>query len=275
MTNNTNYLIKENGFRPVYKGVPPFMKYEKGFGYYGVLLEDEKDGKIQCHLCGKTAHNLAKHLFHKHNGISITDFKKEVGLNLTTPLMSEKTRKLIKNNFLNLTKAKKDEVINRLKMLNKRLHSRPKRQRINKASLQTNNKYGTCPEQVKSLFWETYNKLGKFPKWKELPHKLRYVIEDRFGSYKEAVIVWGVSEQEYNNHITEGKINSINARREKDFFPKYDKEDVKNKYMDFAKTKGRLPTWGEVAQFGLPSRTVFRRVFGCNKTEFEATLNLK
>lgn len=261
-------LVK--GFKPIYKGIPPFMKFTKGHGFYGVLLEEESTGKLQCHLCGVTILNLAKHLFHKHKKISSRDYKIETGLSLGTPLMSEKTRKRIKNNFLNLTEEKKKETINRLIGLNKKLHSeKNKKQRTNKASLQVNNRYGTCPEQVRSQFYDIYKKLGRLPKWKELSGKLRYIIENRFGSYEEAVVVWGIPRVEYKEHISNGKIRANEARAEQDYFPQYTDQEVKKQYGDFFKLKNRLPTWGEVKQFGMAGRIPFSRVFGMSKIQLE------
>ena len=261
------------GFNPIYKGVPPFMKYEKGFGYYGVLLEEQETGKLQCHLCGSLALNIAKHLFHKHNDVSPRQYKVETGLNLTTPLMSEKTRKRIRNNFLDLTEGKKQEMIDRLRGFNKELHEKKtKKQREAVASIQMNNRYGTCPEQVKSQFFEVYKKLGRIPRTSELSGRLRYIIETRFGSYEEAVVAWGISREEFRGHVVEGRLNALEARKEKDYFPKYEKEEVKKQYLDFFKVKGRLPTWGEVKTNGMPGRTPFSRAFRCSKVELEKTL---
>lgn len=266
-------LIKIDGYRSIYKGVPPFMQYTGGFGYYGVLLEEEATGKLQCHLCGSTHLNLAKHIFHKHKDISPKEYKIETGLNLTTPLMAESTRKFIKNNFLDLTEEKKAEVITRLRNFNKRLHSNPKRQRKNKATLEMNNKYGTCPEQVKNRFLQKYSELGRIPNWKELDGGLRSVIETRFKSYEDAVVTWGISREEYQSHISQCKVNAVQARRDNNFFPKYDETKVREQYTQLLRIKGRFPTWGEIIQSGLPKRSVFMRAFnGMNKTEVEKML---
>lgn len=257
------------GFKPIYKGIAPFMKYENGHGYYGVLLEEESSGKIQCHICGKTALNIAKHLFHKHKNMSPKEYRIETGLSLTTPLLSESTRKKIKNNFLDLTEKKKDEIIKRIAKSALASHSNPNRNyRKSKASLQTNNTYGTCPEQVKSQFYEIYNKLGKLPRWSDLSGRLRYIIETRFGSYEEAIVTWGISRDEYRNHILDNQQNAVVARREKDFFPKYTVDEVKRIYMDFFSIKNRFPTWGEVKQSGMPGRIPFKRAFDGQEKRF-------
>lgn len=266
-------ILNIQGYKPIYKGVAPFMKYEKGFGYYGVLLEEEASGKLQCHLCGHTVLNLNKHIFHKHKDLTIKMFKEQVGLSLGTPLIAESTRKKFKNNFLNLTEAKKEETIKRLQSLNKKLHTdKTKKQRTNKASLQTNNMYGTCPEQVKSQFYEIYNKLGRLPNWSELTYKLRYILESRFGSYQEGLVAWGIPRQEYRDHINESKIKIADHFREHGHPSLVDDEEVKRQYLEFFQIKRRLPTWGEVRQSGMYGRVPFHRVFKISKKELQKIL---
>jgi len=262
--------IQFKGFKPIYKGIPPFMKFEDGYGFYGVLLEEESTGKLQCHLCSEVVLNISKHLYHKHKDITPKEYRIKTGLSLTTPLVSESTRKKFKNNFLNLTEEKREEIVNRLRNLNKKLHTDgTKKQREAKASIQTNNRYGTCPEQVKSQFWELYTNLGRLPNWKELSGRLRYIIETRFGSYEEAVVVWGIPREEYKEHLTNAQLNAQSARAENDYFPKFTNEEVIKAYQDFFKFKGRLPTWGEVKLNGMPGRVPFKRVFGCEKSVLE------
>lgn len=269
-------VLTIQGYKPIYKGIPPFMKYEDGFGYYGVLLEEEKTGKLQCHLCGHTTLNLNKHVFHKHKDLTIKQFKEKIGLSLTTPLMAESTRDKYRKNFLHLTEEKKEETIKRLKNLNKKLHTeKTKRQRTNKASLQTNNTYGTCPEQVKSQFYEIYNKLGRVPRWDELTYKLRYILETRFGSYEEGLVVWGISRQEYRDHINEGHIKKAEYIREHGHPSLVDDEQVRRQYLEFFELKNRLPTWGEVKQSGMYGRVPFARVFKCGKKELQKMLKMR
>lgn len=271
------YNIKEPGFKAVYKGIPPFMKYESGFGYIGVLLESEETGELQCHICGETNNSLAKHIYHKHKDINTSKYKEMVGLNMGTPLMSESTRKKIKNNFLNLTDEKRQEVINRMRNFNKSNHSKklvkPRTDKGGSAEMQ--NKFGTCPEQARTLFWEEYTKFGRIPTTDEMSCKLKNLVYTRFGSYKEAMIAWGVSEQEYRAHFTEADIKAYEARRQANFFPKYSKEEVIQRYSDFYFEKKRLPTWGEVKQFGMPGRIPFTRAFGKSKSEVENMFTMK
>ncbi len=275
--NNEIEKLEVDGFEPIYKGVPPFIKFSSGFGYLGVLLQDKETGKIQCHFCGILANNLSKHLFHKHKDISPVEYRIKTGLNLTTPLVSQQTSKRIKNNFLNLTDEKRKEVIARLKDNNKKLHSEKGnyKTRGKYSSSQFENRFGTCPEQAKTLFWKEYETLGHIPSNDEMSGKLRNIVYTRFSSYKNALISWGITEEQYRQHITEGRINAVVARAENDFFPKYSVEEVKSKYQDFFFENKRMPTWGEVKMFGLPGRVPFQRAFGCPKSEVESSLQVK
>lgn len=269
--------MENNNLIPIYKSVPPFIKFEEGFGYKGVILEDKESGKIQCHLCGKLINSIPKHLYHKHKEKTPDSYRKIVGLGSTTPLVSRSTSKKIKNNFLNLTEEERKKRVALLLSNNKKLHSKNGnyKKRGKDSSIQYQNKFGTCEIQAKEKFFKKYRKLGHIPSIKEMSGSLRSIIYTRFPTYLDALKTWGISEQEYKNHILEGKNNAVIARAENDYFPKYDKETVKNQYMDFFIKNKRLPTWGEVAKLGLPSRVVFNRVFGMNKSDIENTFKVR
>lgn len=264
--------LQIEGFEPVFKGVPPFMPFENGFGYMGVLLEEKESGKLQCHLCGHLALNLSKHLFHKHKDFSPERYRQVAGLNNTTPLLSQASRKRMKNNFLNLTEEKRKAVIKRLLENNQKSVREKKVGGHRKNTLEAQNKFGTCPEQAKTLFWEEYKTHGRIPKVDEMSAKLKHIIYTRFSSYKNAMIAWGVTEEEYRENVINGQQRAVEARADKDFFPKYSEDDVKKMYGDFFFQNKRLPTWGEVRELGLPGRAPFQRVFGKNKSEVEGKL---
>jgi hypothetical protein len=270
---NDKEILNIAGFNPVYKGVPPFTKVSNGHGYIGVLLEEENSGKLQCHVCGECALNLAKHLYHKHKELNPTSYREKFGINKTTPLMSPQTLKKIKNNFLDLTEEKQKEIIARLKNNLTRLHKEGNyKKREAKGTSQMQNSFGTCPEQAKERFWKLYKELGRIPKNNELTGTLKHIVYSRFKNYKEALIAWGVSEHEYRMHVAEGKNNAVEERAKNDFFPKYSDEDVKKQYQDFYFRFNRFPTWGEVKQYGMPGRIPFMRVFGKNKSELQNSL---
>lgn len=54
--------------KPLYKAQAPFMEVKRGYGYQGVVMYDDAEDKVQCHICGggscfqaKENRKLAKH----------------------------------------------------------------------------------------------------------------------------------------------------------------------------------------------------------------------
>ena len=62
----------------------PYMEVKKGYGYLGVILYDDVEKKIQCHICGQLFPRLSNHI--RAHKISGADYKEKFGLNKTTPL---------------------------------------------------------------------------------------------------------------------------------------------------------------------------------------------
>jgi len=71
--------------RPLYKAVEPFMEVKRGHGYQGVVMYDDAEDKVQCHLCGKYFESLGGHIAITHKA-SARSYRLEYGLSLRTPL---------------------------------------------------------------------------------------------------------------------------------------------------------------------------------------------
>lgn len=86
-----------SGFVTLYHYKEPFMKFEGGFGFQGVLLFDGKTDKVQCHLCGNWMDYLPNHLMREHS-MKASAYKDLVGLRQSTALLNEAQReKLIES----------------------------------------------------------------------------------------------------------------------------------------------------------------------------------
>lgn len=267
--------LKIDGYNMVYKGVPPFMKYEGGYGYQGVLLEQEDTGKLQCHICGKHFMSLPGHIYFKH-GLTADEYKKQVGLNLGTPIVSESISKKIRKSIFEQPES---EIKRRMEMFKKthtqRKEGRLKAHGISGKNSQFNNKHGTCPEQVKEQFWEIYHKHGRIPFIKELNRRLRYIIEKRFSGYEEACVAWGVTRAEFLEH--KEKVRQIRADtvyEHKAGVCNIDLDYVRRYYLDYFGVKKRLPSWGEVKLIGAPCEYQFRKAFGTSKSNLERMLKV-
>ena len=62
--NKIPYQDAPSGYIKIKKWVPPFAPVKEGFGFVGVLAEDLKSGKLQCHVCGKCMSNYP-HIYYK------------------------------------------------------------------------------------------------------------------------------------------------------------------------------------------------------------------
>lgn len=152
------YEDAPSGFVKLYNYKEPFMKYEGGFGYQGVLLFDGESDKVQCHMCGKWFEQLGGHLIREHN-MYASDYKEMVGLFQTTALVSEKVReKLIANgkNSKNLKIGKKKSNAEKKKISNTLRKNADVRQRQNIV--------GTCPAQLLAKLQAEYQLLGQTPR---------------------------------------------------------------------------------------------------------------
>ena len=74
--------------KPLFKTQEPFMEYQNGYGFQGVLMHDDTEDKVQCHICGKWFGHLGKHV--RQHDISPDEYRMQVGLSLRTGLCSKR-----------------------------------------------------------------------------------------------------------------------------------------------------------------------------------------
>lgn len=180
------YPDAPSGSVMLYNYKEPFMRYDKGYGYQGVLLFDVEDDKVQCHLCGEWFAYLPNHL-HREHSTSAREYKEMVGLSQTTALIGEAQRaKLIetalgRRTFKNLrpgvakTEAEKQKI----------------RETLKKLTVERQNKLGTCPAQLIEKLRNKYHKLGRTPSEK-IDGFQKETYERVFGSWKEACARSGI-----------------------------------------------------------------------------------
>lgn len=177
------YEEAPSGYVTLYNYKEPFMRYEEGYGFQGVLMFNGEDDKVQCHICGEWFEYLPNHL-HREHTTTAAEYKEMVGLAPTTALLGEKQRAVLIQNgterFKNLrpgikkTDAQKKKISDSLRNLNR----------------ERQNLRGTCPEQLIERIRQTYHKLGRTPKENEIRGK--ETINRVFGSWKAACEVAGI-----------------------------------------------------------------------------------
>lgn len=187
---------------PIQKTVPPYMPFEEGYGYQGVLLLDTNLDKIQCHICGEWHNSLGGHL-RKHK-ITAKQYKDKIGLFRQEPLMSLKSI----NNYREANKSPKRKANFRKILKAHRLKKRTKRKHMyyhqcNK--IQLKNRFGTCDAQLKFRLDEAIKKYGRVPLCKEETALSNCLIR-RHGSWNKALEKLGYKP---THHSTKTKFNWI------------------------------------------------------------------
>ena len=85
----------------------PLMVNKTGFGFQGVILQDEDRKIVQCSGCGKWVRLLTTSHTMKCSKMSIGEYKKKFGLNDSTGVVSDETSlELTKNALLNKSSTK-------------------------------------------------------------------------------------------------------------------------------------------------------------------------
>ncbi len=160
------------------------MEYQNGFGYQGVLMHDDNEDKVQCHICGKWFDNLGKHT--RSHDMTPDDYRMKVGLSLRTGLCSQKisarrsevAKKTYKTVGPKMIRASR-------KVRTRRSVKRAKYHRQNpSSSMQFKNGRGLCDLQMRARYAVVKSMAGREPTSGDLirhDRKLYGVICQRYG----------------------------------------------------------------------------------------------
>ena len=159
----------------------PLMDNKGGYGYQGVLLQDENRVLVQCSSCGKWMKKISSAHTKRCMGATTLEYKKKFGLNKSTGLVSDETS-------LKLTQAA---------LKNKKTHGNlgnfNREPKIgHKATRQYENRYGTCPEQLKARLHEFVRCNRELPSQRNRGGSLYRALTRRYGSWGHALIENGM-----------------------------------------------------------------------------------
>lgn len=248
------YEDAPSGFVTLYNYKEPFMKFEQGHGYQGVLLFDGESDHVQCHFCGEWFVQLGNHINREHN-MRASEYKSYVGLNQSTALIGEKLReKLVasgmEKRLRNLKNRKGKKVTEETKAKIK--------ETLKNYTTENKNLRGTCPAQLIARLKALYQERGYTPHVDDIsfyaPLKLTY------GSLKNACEVAGIPYRRPGQTID-------NPRW-------YKKEEVISYFRSFAEREGRFPTRKDAKNEGQKHLwdAMVRNKWGQKKIEREAAL---
>lgn len=222
------YEDAPSGYITLYNYKEPFMKFEEGYGYQGVLAFDGETEKVQCHFCGDWFGQLPHHIHREHN-MRAQEYKALVGLAPTTALVNEHTRKKMIESGLekraeNLrpgvspSKATRDKIAKTL--------------RENRREMQ--NVRGTCPEQLLDRLRKHAEKLGRTPKEREITY--HSTLKSVFGSVRNAVELAGLEPRPYGQTVNNPRLIT--------------KEKLVKEVVQFLETHKRLPRFKDFNAMG-------------------------
>lgn len=160
----------------------PLMKAAKnGFGFQGVLLQDETREYVQCHSCGKWMQKIAHFHLKKCCGLTVRAYKIRYGLWLSRGLVSDETS-------LRLTKACLKNV-NGMQAFVEKWKAKGPRTPIGRAQTMARmNMTNTCPEQIKRRLYEFIRINRELPSQGNRGRSIYKVLRRRFESWSNALI---------------------------------------------------------------------------------------
>ncbi len=212
-----------SGYINIGKWIPPFMPVKNGqFGFMGILAEDVKSGKLQCHICGEWYKMLSTHVFAKHN-LKQSKYQQKFGLLVSTCLQTMKIRK---DRSDLMTKMRKDHPRKmNAKGTFEKNNTLSANRKGKKKALESQNKYGVCELQMEHKIKTLARKLGKTP-----------TLTDILNHYGQGTV--SLIGSRYSSYVAYcKKINLIpnwsNAN------PKYSKKYFKDKML--AAKKAKIP----------------------------------
>lgn len=163
--------------RPLYKAKEPFQEVAAGHGFIGVIMYDEDEDKVQCHMCGRWFSFLGSHL--KSHKTSADKYKMANGLTLKVNLCGKRMSAQRRTQML-------DEIQQKGRHLawqkNRKVASQKKRQHGTK-TVQSQNKFGLCELQMKARYEVVRKIVGTMPTEGHIrkhDHALYSAIERRY-----------------------------------------------------------------------------------------------
>lgn len=168
-------ILPQERIYPLYKAAEPFMSALDGHGYFGVLLYDSWEDKVQCHMCGKWFKLLSAHINQAHK-VNTDYYRERFGfgkhLGLCSLGLSKRHSELIKTNKgqkENFERNIKGSIQSRLNYgdsdYKKRIGELIKKSR---KVMSYRNKISACDEQIRSRFRVIQQIVKKVPSLRDI-----------------------------------------------------------------------------------------------------------
>lgn len=239
------YEDAPSGHVSYYNYKEPFMLYEGGHGFQGVLLHDPVADKVQCHECGVWLDALAGHI-HKEHKEDVATYKSKAGLSPNAALVNERIRALMSASASERMDGHPGLQKAGVPQTPELIATRAEAMRQYGASIEHKNKKGTCPAQLIDRLQKLAKEKGRTPSIDECTFSA--TIKRNFGSWREGIVCAGL----------EPRLPGGNA----EFHRPFDREYLLNELRLFKDVNGREATSSDMRR-GLISRfAAFQREFG-------------
>lgn len=166
----------------------PLMPVEIGYGFQGVLIQNETRTEVQCHICGLFYRTLGSHV--KAHNITAKEYKEQFGFNRTTGLISDEAAYAAQKRALsNLSGTTERPSIQERAALAResRLTSSPNKDKFTTRERQ--NQLGTCPLQIQERVYDFIRTNREYPTASNRGYLLYRICIVRFGSWKDACLI--------------------------------------------------------------------------------------
>lgn len=169
--------------RPLYKSVEPFMEVKRGHGYQGVVMYDDTEDKVQCHVCARWFESLGYHVKQAHK-IDARAYRLEYGLSLRTPLCGHVLSRAHSNSAKKQYASKASNLIKASRR--NRTRTRPYRRPaiFYSQTQQHKNRLGLCDLQMRARYQVVKTTVRREPSWGDLNRhdpRLREAIDRKGG----------------------------------------------------------------------------------------------
>jgi hypothetical protein len=161
----------------------PLMQNEEGYGFQGVLLQDEKHEKVQCSGCGEWFAKITPRHLQSCCALSIPEYKVKFGLKSSQGLISDSLSRKLSELSIKHGNLKPENLDG------KRYRSRGQTRRTCR---QTENLYATCPEQLKQALYEFIKSNHYLPTQRNRGSALYKTLVRRYGNFSKALEAHGL-----------------------------------------------------------------------------------
>jgi len=240
------YPDAPSGSVALYHYKEPFMPFDRGYGFRGVLLADEETGDLQCHFCGEWYPNLSNHIHREHN-MNTAQYRDLVGLNKKTILISDQER------------AKLVHVHQDACLANLRSHSTPHTEATKRkiseemkknweTRFETKNVKGTCYLQLLNRIKEFHREHGRVPSSRDFNSSQGTFVRV-FGSWTNAVRAAGFEPNKVGGHSLKSSW-------------RYTDDQLLDAIRNFYRQHNRIPSISDCVSGLIPSYGTYQKHFG-------------